>query len=323
MLKIAIDAGHCLKTAGKRIPKALDPNQTREWVLNDRVARYQEEAAKLYEGVETMRVDDVTGKTEVSLATRCKRANNWGADLYCSHHHNAGIKQGSGGGIVAYCYKVATEDAEYRDMIYEACIAAGGLRGNRSNPTPEKGFHVLKYTKMPAVLMEYGFMDSTTDAPIILTEDYAKRMGYAVMEAIAKKHNLRKRSVEPTPEKPAVEALEEDGKWGSATTTRLQQIFGTTVDGEVSNQLAKYQSSNPGLTTGWEWEKNPNGKGSQLIRAMQKWAGMPEDEWDGLVGPKTFRAIQAKLGTTVDGYVSKPSQMVKALQRWANSQEVA
>jgi hypothetical protein len=114
--------------------------------------------------------------------------------------------------------------------------------------------------------------------------------------------------------------ITEDGKWGTDTTKRLQQIFGTTVDGIVSNQHLAYKDKNPGLVSGWEWVAKPNGKGSQLIKAMQKWAGMPVRDQDGEVGPKTFRAIQTKLGTPVDGKVSNPSAMVKALQRWANSQ---
>ena len=115
-------------------------------------------------------------------------------------------------------------------------------------------------------------------------------------------------------------ALNVDGKWGKDTTKRLQQIFGTTADGIVSNQHACYKADNPGLTTGWEWESKPNGKGSQLIKAMQKWAGMSEKDCDGEIGTNTIKAFQRKLGTTVDGKVSNPSQMVKALQKWANGQ---
>lgn len=118
----------------------------------------------------------------------------------------------------------------------------------------------------------------------------------------------------------AVPQLTENGKWDTATTKRLQQIFGTTVDGKISNQWKRYKNSNPGLGSGWDWLNRPNGKGSQLIKAMQKWAGMPASECDGEFGPATCKAFQAKLGTTVDGYVSNPSQMVKALQKWANSQ---
>lgn len=115
-------------------------------------------------------------------------------------------------------------------------------------------------------------------------------------------------------------ALTVDGMWGKATTTRLQQIFGTPVDGEVSNQDAAFKASNPGLCGGWDWQNKPNGRGSQLIKAMQKWAGMPTSDQDGEIGPKTIKALQTKLGTPVDGRVSAPSQMVKALQKWANNQ---
>lgn len=111
-----------------------------------------------------------------------------------------------------------------------------------------------------------------------------------------------------------------DGKWGSSTTTRLQKIFGTPVDGVVSNQWAKFKDDNPGLVNGWDWEAKPNGKGSDLIKAMQKWAGMASNDRDGEIGPKTIKAFQRKLGTTVDGVVSYPSEMVKALQKWANKQ---
>lgn len=114
--------------------------------------------------------------------------------------------------------------------------------------------------------------------------------------------------------------LEESGLWDKATTNRLQEIFGTPIDGFVSNQNIKYMEQNPGLTSGWKWYTYPSKNGSQLIKAMQKWAGMPVWERDGKIGPKTIKAFQKKLGTFVDGVVSCPSQMVKALQRWANEQ---
>lgn len=111
-----------------------------------------------------------------------------------------------------------------------------------------------------------------------------------------------------------------NGLWDKATTTELQKIFGTPADGIISNQYASYKDANPGLTTGWDWQTKPNGQGSMLIKAMQKWAGMPANQQDGEIGPVTIKAFQKKLGTFQDGFVSKPSQMVKALQKWVNSQ---
>ena len=117
-----------------------------------------------------------------------------------------------------------------------------------------------------------------------------------------------------------VEKLDVDGMWGKDTTKRLQQIFGTTVDGEVSNQWLKYKATNPGLVSGWDWKSTPNRKGSALIMAMQKWAGMSVSDRDGEIGPNTIKTFQKKLGTVQDGKVSNPSNMVKALQKWANEQ---
>ena len=192
MFKIAYCAGHYLGTAGKRLPRELDPNETREWMLNDRVARYFAEAAGQYGDVQLYRTDDETGKTFVDIPERVAQANAWGADLYLDMHHNAAGKIFSGGGVEAFSYPASAEGRKYRDGIYEAVVAAGGLRGNRSQPLQEKRFDSLTLTNMPAVLMEYGYMDSTADAPVILTEAYARKAGYATMEAIAALQGLKK-----------------------------------------------------------------------------------------------------------------------------------
>lgn len=190
-LKIAYCAGHFIGTPGKRLPKELDSNETREWVLNDRVADYFAKAASEY-GVALLRTDDPTGKAFVDIPERVAKANKWGADLYLDFHHNAAGKIFDGGGVEAFSYPGSTEGMKYRDAIYKAVVTAGGLRGNRSKPLQEKRFDSLALSNMPAVLIEYGYMDSTVDAPVILTDAYAKKVGYATMEAIAKLHGLKK-----------------------------------------------------------------------------------------------------------------------------------
>lgn len=101
--KIVIDAGHGRYTAGKRCLKSLDPEETREWVLNARVAEALE-TYLLSAGHETLRVDDTSGETDVPLAARVNMANEWGADYYISIHHNAGINGGNGGGTLVFVY---------------------------------------------------------------------------------------------------------------------------------------------------------------------------------------------------------------------------
>lgn len=200
MFKIAYCAGHYLGTAGKRVPKKLDPGETREWTLNDRVARYFNEAALQYEDVQTLRTDDPTGKKEIKIKDRTAAANKWGADFYLDIHHNAAGRVFSGGGVVAFSYPKSVKGKQYRDAIYAMVISAGGLKGDRSSPLVEKAYESLRLADAPAVLMEYGFMDSRVDYPIISTEEYAKAVGYATMEGIAKVAGLHKKQPAPAPE---------------------------------------------------------------------------------------------------------------------------
>lgn len=195
--KLALDAGHGLYTDGRRIPKNLDPEQHREWWLNDRVCRYIAQAAAEYEGFETLRVDDVTGREDVTMSERCRRANSWGADLYYSAHHNAGVGGGTGGGVVAYSLNEGTRGAMWRDELYGAIVGETRLVGNRASPKATANFYVLRNTAMPAVLMEHGFMDSAADVPVILSEEYAKGVGRAVADCIARRQGLEKRLEEP------------------------------------------------------------------------------------------------------------------------------
>lgn len=110
--------------------------------------------------------------------------------------------------------------------------------------------------------------------------------------------------------------IDEDGKWGTKTTRKAQKVFGTTVDGVVSNQRIEYKSKNPGLVESFEWESNPTGY-SELIKAIQKKVGATQDGW---IGTNTIKKMQKWLGTIQDGYVSNPSDVVKAFQKWLNKQ---
>lgn len=189
-LKIAIDAGHGLYTAGKRCLKSIDKNETREWVLNDRIADKLEKLLKSYD-CEVLRVDDTTGLTDVSLANRVKKANNWGADVYISIHHNAGINGGTGGGTVVFYYSSKAERKAQATNLYNAIVAMTGLVGNRSTKVSKKAFYVLKHTKAESFLCELGFMDSKTDTPVILSEGYANRSAQALLNFLVSQYKLK------------------------------------------------------------------------------------------------------------------------------------
>lgn len=168
---VAIDAGHGIFTAGRRIPAQFDPMETREWSLNNRVAEALiDELVK--RGHFYTIVSDDTGAVDIPLSNRTKAANNESADLYLSIHHNAGIKGGSGGGTTVFYYPKEGRAAQ-AEYLYKCLVDRTKLVGNRATPVnPKKTFYVLTKTKMPAFLIENGFMDSSVDSRIITTEEH-------------------------------------------------------------------------------------------------------------------------------------------------------
>lgn len=106
-----------------------------------------------------------------------------------------------------------------------------------------------------------------------------------------------------------------DGSWGQATTRAVQRALGTPVDGIVSGQDAKdIASVNRGGLHSSSWRTGRGG--SKMVKALQQKIGASVD---GYFGKNTCKALQKYLGTTQDGFVSSPSDMVKALQRKLNA----
>lgn len=227
MFKIALNAGHGLYTAGKRCLKTLDPKETREWTLNDRICDKVESVLKSYTGYELIRLDDTTGKTDVALKTRTDKANKWGADFYLSIHHNAGVNGGSGGGIISIVYTSASaKSVEWQKALYDNLIKHTGLKGNRSTPCPKQNLHECRESNMPCVLLELGYMDSTTDVPIILSEDFADKCATAIVEVLVQKGGLKKKET-PQPTTGKLYRVQVGAFKDKANAVRLQQKLQT------------------------------------------------------------------------------------------------
>lgn len=207
---IAIGAGHYLGTPGKRCLKSIDPNETREWVLNDRVADHVEALLAGYD-CQVLRVDDTTGQKGISLKDRVAAANKAKADVAIAIHHNAGIKGGLGGGIVIYRAPGSGAQTEkLQAAVYHHTVAATGLRGNRANPLAQAYLYALTGTKMPAVLCELGFMDSRNDTPIILTPEYSRKAAEGIVAALVEVYGLKPKKEENEMTKEEIKKLVAD-----------------------------------------------------------------------------------------------------------------
>src|SRR5690554_1670331 len=188
MIKIGYDAGHGLNTPGKR---TLDGE--REWTFNDKVARAFANELALYEGVASKRFDDPTGKRDVPLKERTDGANAWGADYYISFHHNANTsKWGDWTGVETFVYigNKNTKSGKLAQAIHPAVVKAYGLK---DRGIKEANYHILRETKMPAVLIEGGFMDSVIDIKKLRDDKVLETAGREIARALAKFLGLKKR----------------------------------------------------------------------------------------------------------------------------------
>lgn len=236
MFKIALTAGHYKYTAGKRCLKALDPKETREWWLNDRIADKVEKLLKDYEGYQLLRTDDTTGEKNISLTARTNAANNFKADFYLSIHHNAGVNGGSGGGIVAFVYtKVDQTTKDWQKALYNSLIKHTGLKGNRATPLASANLHEVRETAMPAVLLELGFMDSKVDTPIILTEAYADKCAAAIVEVLVARGGLKKKQTKTEDKMERYNTLAEVPTWAQATIRKLINAKALSGSGTVKD----------------------------------------------------------------------------------------
>lgn len=186
-MKIALDSGHSLFTAGKRTPDGMQ-----EWSFNSVVASYIADELKGYIDVETLRVDDMTGTIDVPLSTRTTKANGEKADVYISVHANA---FGTGGwnnaqGIETFTYPTASRQSFVLAKLVQEELVKATKRNDRGIKTAN--FQVLRMTNMPAILVECGFMTNKEEAALLKSDAYRKTCASAIVKGLADMYGLKK-----------------------------------------------------------------------------------------------------------------------------------
>ena len=160
-----------------------------------------------------------TGGEAVSLAQRCKIANNIrGLDLFVSLHSNAAAGSGwsSASGWSAYVFSKTSGGYTAAQSILEAVRAAG--IAVRSTPIVEApSLYVLKGTVAPAVLIEHGFHTNEGDVKNLRNSSYRQRLAEAEARGIldylgiAWEEEDAPEPAEPTEAEKAVEWITSEG----------------------------------------------------------------------------------------------------------------
>lgn len=182
MLRVGLDAGHCINTAGKRTPDDI-----REWSLNNAVCNYIEEYLKGFATV--LRTDDRSGNTDVSLVSRKTKAIN-NCDVLVSIHHNADKGYwGKATGIEVYVHSNYTTDKSNK-LANLLANKISNYTSLRNRGVKDAKFVVIATSRIPAVLCEGGFMDGEHDSYYIRTEEGQRAYASAVADSIKEYFNL-------------------------------------------------------------------------------------------------------------------------------------
>lgn len=183
-MRFVIDAGHGPETPSKRSPDGV----LREYMFNCVAARYVIELLQQYVGVETMATFE-DGR-DVPLSERTQRANVWSADAFISIHANAmGASWSSAQGIETFEYLHTDPYTDrltatvHRHMIQET--------GRLDRGVKRADFHVLRETRMPAVLIECGFMDNEEECVMLCSDKYRRTCAKAIVGALVEFYSLQ------------------------------------------------------------------------------------------------------------------------------------
>lgn len=191
-----IDAGHGglrpetneYVTKGKRSPKF--PNSSKfsgevlfEGVKNRRVLESLTKLLSQYKIKYTIISDDWI---DLPLTDRVIKANNISENtpncIYLSIHHNAYKKDwNNANGLETFHYPKSDKGFKIasvfqRNLVEEMEWKDRGIKS--------ANFYVLKYTSMPSILTECGFMTNLKEAEVLMSDEGSEKIAYAHFEAI-------------------------------------------------------------------------------------------------------------------------------------------
>ncbi|WP_248479852.1 N-acetylmuramoyl-L-alanine amidase [Tepidibacter aestuarii] len=179
---IAIDAGH-----GGKDPGAISPiDKTKEKDLTLAISKILNEKL-IQNGYDTImtRTDD----TYPALKERTEMANNKDADLFISIHINA-VDKTDIHGLQTLYYPNDGEYANGRDnetlakTIHEELKNQTGAADRKTVKRPN--LVVIKYTEMPAVLIECGFLTNPNELNLLNSEEYQEKLVEGIYKGLQK-----------------------------------------------------------------------------------------------------------------------------------------
>ncbi|BCN31764.1 N-acetylmuramoyl-L-alanine amidase family protein [Anaeromicropila herbilytica] len=169
-IKIFIDQGHNPGT----INAGAQGNGLQEQEVNYNVGTYLANILNADPRFEARTAR--TSPTEVlgtnntsSLAKRVQMANSWPADYFLSIHSNFNNSPAINGSE-AYVFEANSQGYYLGNQILQEIVRIVGTKNNGIYIRPS--LYVLRYTRMPAALIELGYLSNAADAQKLRDNQY-------------------------------------------------------------------------------------------------------------------------------------------------------
>jgi N-acetylmuramoyl-L-alanine amidase len=120
----------------------------------------------------------------VSLGERVAIANSYPNALFVCIHFNSANRMGAGG-IETYFY---SRDSLPLASAIHYFVAGGAPSSNRG--VRRRGYYVLRKTKIPAVLVECGFLTNPTEAAYAQTASYRQKLAEEIATGVGGRNSV-------------------------------------------------------------------------------------------------------------------------------------
>ncbi|WP_313893103.1 N-acetylmuramoyl-L-alanine amidase [Psychrobacillus sp.] len=171
-----LDAGHGQETAGKRTPDG----KMKEFDFNQAVVHFLKKELEQF-GVVVLLSN--CGTSDLPLRERTSLANKFKVHAFISIHANAfGSTWNEVSGIETFMYTKPSEQSKLLANAIQNSICA--LLKRKDRGVKQADFAVVRDTKMPAVLVECGFMTNKEEALLLQSEQYRLLCAKAIAVAI-------------------------------------------------------------------------------------------------------------------------------------------
>ncbi|WEK55755.1 MAG: N-acetylmuramoyl-L-alanine amidase family protein [Candidatus Cohnella colombiensis] len=174
---VVLDAGHGGSDSGAvSIAKQLEKNINLAIVLKTQAILAKDSRIKL--------ILTRQGDTFPTLKDRSDLANQSKADIFISVHSNSNDSAAING---TETYYTREDSAALANVMHPLFVKATGLK---DNGVRTKNLHVTRETKMPAVLLEVGYLSNKADNSVLWGEAFQERVAQGIAAGIKQYLNL-------------------------------------------------------------------------------------------------------------------------------------